>query len=204
VARPPGARALLLFPALFASGLIALRHAVQFDPIDERLMSPALPFVAVASAVGLAWTLSTRARVATALLLVLWLPLALAPRVRGELVSRWTRAREQGLGVYDSPSWRASPTLAWARTLEDDVPLYSNEPFALSLLADRSATALPARPGGFPRLFEQWERQPAARRIIWFHLNDRARLPWGEAGLQLAPAKTAEFTDAVVWELDAP
>jgi hypothetical protein len=206
LARPGARRAhvapLLAFPLAFAAALVVLRHVVEFDPIDERLMAPALPFFGWIGIQGCnGWSFRSR----TALLLAgsTWLCADFAPRAAERASSTWMRAREAGLGVYDSPRWRASALVRWTREELGETELWSNEPFALSLLAERDVHALPGRPAGYPRLYERWRLAGGTRTVIWFRLNRRAVAPWSADPSPIDVRLAAEFDEGEAWTVGA-
>jgi 4-amino-4-deoxy-L-arabinose transferase-like glycosyltransferase len=163
--RRSGADLVALFPLVFALGLMILRHAVELDAIDQRLMSPALPFVALTAVVGTVEALrrptSNAIRASVALAVALWIGWASVGAARSAAASR-ARAREQGLGVYDSPAWRASPAIAWLRDHSVEGELYSNEPFAVFVLADLRCASLPAAAVGLRQARAPLERSTRA------------------------------------------
>lgn len=191
--------ALALFPLAFTGGLVALRHVVEFDPIDARLMAPAHAVAAVLGALGVQRLLAGRARKLALAALGLWLAFALAQQVT-QVSAQLDRARSAGLGLYDNASWRASAALAELRTAPPEGAGFTNEPNALYLRTGIRAHALPSRPGGYPRLYERWEREPATSRwILWFPFQGRAVLPQPENGLRLE--RVAAWDDAELWRV---
>ncbi|MCC7013808.1 MAG: hypothetical protein IT454_14725 [Planctomycetes bacterium] len=191
---------MIVFPFCFAASLVGLRQAVEFDPIDERLMSPAMPFMTVLAVAG-AFSLASASRVLSLALLALWALLDAAPRSISRLEHQWQQARTHGPGIYESPDWAASPLVAFVREHRDGVETYSNEPFALSLLASQATTPLPARPGKMPKLFERWRDEPRRRRVVLFRFNPRIQIDWGAYREALDARQVASFADGEVWEL---
>ncbi len=194
--RGPAVRCLALFPLAFGAGLVVLRHLVEFDPIDERLMSPARALAALVATCALAWLwTSVPARV---LALVAALPLGMSALEQCRaLPARLDQARSEGLGLYDSPRWRDSEAVQALRERLPEGAGYSNEPHALFLLAGVRTRALPPRAAGIGRLYERWSSEPAAPRwILWFHFNVRAELPHPQAEQAVRLVREELFADA--------
>lgn len=197
---PRAVRLFALYPFVHGVGLVLLRHLVEFDSIDARLMAPAHAVAAWLVALLLARLLNTgrplpQLASATFLLATAYLEL---PQAAAAL----QRAREDGIGVYDAPRWTSSECAAALRTTAPAGIGYSNDPCAVFLLTRRRVRALPLRPSGFPRTYQRWsEAPPQERWIVWFRLNERSRLPLPDAGLALPIEKGPSFADADIWLL---
>ena len=189
--------AVAAFPLAFAAGLVALRHLVEFDPIESRLMSPAHAVACVLGAVGVHRLVSARGRWWSIALLAGWLALAAQRQVVTQR-SEFARAKSDGLGLYDNADWRASEALAALRSAPLQGLGFTNEPHALFLLAGLRARALPARPAGYARLYERWSAESESPSwILWFPFGGRAQLPLPEGGIALE--RTASWADAELW-----
>jgi len=196
-ARPELAIALL--PFAFTAGLVVLRHWVQFDPLDARLLSPAHAVGALLGAVGAHELFGGRWRGLAALALGAWIAFALQ---RQFVVTRATLARAQsdGLGLYDNAAWRSSEALAALRAAPPAGAGFTNEPHALFLHAGLRARALPTRPSVYPRLYERWSAAPASERwILWFPFGGRAVLPQPEQHIELERSRA--WADAELWRV---
>jgi hypothetical protein len=200
-----GGLALAALPVVFAAGLVVLRQAVEFDAIDARLMSPALPFVAVAGAVGasaLLELLAGRVRTVLAGAILAWTAV-LAFDATAAAKRLFASARTDGIGLYDSAAWRGSPTIAWLREHPLEDAAASNESYALYVLAGARAEHLPARPAGFHRLVERWSADPRPRTVVWFPFNDRARFPAETFEGAFRVERTHALDDGEIWTIGA-
>ncbi|MCY3004339.1 MAG: hypothetical protein NTV21_21290 [Planctomycetota bacterium] len=199
---PRPVRLIALFPFVHGVGLLLLRHVIEFDPIDARLMAPAHAVAACCVALLLARALIARRPLAL-VPAAAWIVAAatvLLPRLPEQL----TAARNSGIGVYDSPRWTSSECAAALRTAAPSGAGYSNDPCAVFLLTGRRLRAMPLRPNAFPRLYQRWsEAAPQERWILWFRLNERSKLPLPDASLALPIEKGPSFADADIWLLRA-
>jgi hypothetical protein len=196
--RPMGLIA--LFPFVYGVGLVLLRQGIEFDAIDARLMAPAHAVAAWTVALLLAQAVLSRRPLALAAAAT-WLATAAfvqLPKASEQLAS----ARVHGIGVYDAPRWTGSECAAALRVASPAGAGYSNDACAIFLLTGRRVRALPLRPNAFPKLYRRWsEAAPQERWIVWFRLNERAKLPLPEAGLALPMEQGPSFSDADVWLL---
>jgi hypothetical protein len=189
-----------LFPFVHGLGLILLRQGIEFDAIDARLMVPAHAVAAWTVALVLAQAVLSRRPLvlSAAALWILAAAFVQLPKPSEQLAS----ARLNGIGVYDAPRWTSSECAAALRTAAPSGAGYSNDSCAVFLLTGRRVRALPLRPNAFTRLYQRWsEAAPQERWIVWFRLNERAKLPLPDARLALPMVQGPSFADADIWLL---
>lgn len=109
--------------------------------LDSRLLSPFVVFVAPAL-FSVAWSASRRPE-RPALWWIVITVCVIVVAVNANRTLRWAvETRRHGQG-YSSPRWRASETVAYVRSLPDDVTIYANDAPAIRFLTGKPAFQIP-------------------------------------------------------------
>jgi 4-amino-4-deoxy-L-arabinose transferase-like glycosyltransferase len=192
-----------VFPLLWTASLVAARQTTMIDPIDVRLMAPAMPFVAITAVVGahaLARAgppLGPAAGVAIAAWSLLWA----VPEIVERAQDQWTIVATGGPGIFNSPHWSGSETIAAVSAEPPDGEVHSNLPAALYLRAGLRTRNLPDRAGQFERLGKRWARDGIRRTVVWFLENERSLFPEGLLGSGVECQRLRSWKDGELWEV---
>lgn len=193
----------LLFGAVYLGLAIALRRAIEFDHLDERLLIPLLPVALITLALGLDALTRTSLSSARGILLaaVALLGCAYLYGNSRELLRRMRVARTEGAGVYDKAVWRDSPTSQWLRGNLGAANWLSNDPFAFFFATNERATPLPPRPAGYAKLHERLPSELHEFSIAWYVPNVRAIFPRDVVAEHYDVELLHEFADGQIYAL---
>jgi hypothetical protein len=127
--------------AYFSFLVFSVSFFDALTPLNARLLSPAFLATLIAS-MGLAWSASkafNRKSVWFAFLIFLFFAISINSPVAAKEA---LLIHEQGKG-FTSLSWENSPTIAWVRSLDQDVHIYSNGADVIRFLTGKQATMIP-------------------------------------------------------------
>jgi hypothetical protein len=199
-----GKSIVLAFPVFWAAGLVAARQITVVDPIDVRLMAPAMPFVAATGVIGAhALLRAPRWRWVALAALMAWGALWAAPTLTLRAEEQLVTIATAGPGTFNSPHWHDSETVAAIAASPPAGEVYCNIPAALYVLAGLRLSGLPKREGGFERLGRRWAREPGLRSVIWFQQTQRAVFPAELLGPDLVVRRTQAWADGELWEVES-
>lgn len=192
------------FVGLYLAALLVSKALLDaLTPLDERLLSPLLPVLAVTVAAA-----APRAVPAVAV--------AVAVVVTGQAVRTvgWAAdQRDEGIG-YTSALWDVSPTLDVIRSLPRGVAVYTNDRAAVYLGTGRTVDAVPHEVNPFTRrpvggvgaeVAEIGTEVRAGRAVVvWFHQDLPYVVPEAELVRRAGITESVEHFDSTIWGPAAP
>ena len=202
----------VLFAACYAAFLVAARMLMdQNIPFDTRLLSPLQTMLSIGLCIGVARRArASRRTVAFVAVAVL----AVASTARGVVLS--TRFSETTVAAYTSDRWRASETLAYAKTLPRSTFVITNAPDPLWFWDDRPTQILPPRSSlysGEPnesysdQLTELLVATRCRRAVLVFFSQPTRKPPRRVDPIVAGDLRVTDpttFADGVAFELDEP
>jgi len=159
---------ILLFIAVYIAFLIVTSSLVSFDAINDRLLSPIVPFVIIAIVCALVEggkSLNKNLRIVLMLSLLVWAVNSIVFTTKFVNLSR-----TRGVGFYSLKMFRESPLLKRVIEVRPTGRIFSNFPDLLYIKADVEALWTPMADGSRRELLEDIE---AGKRIniIWFYYS---------------------------------
>lgn len=175
---PPWARALLptVLVVVSLAGTAAAAHPLTGSDLSARVLAPVLAPLVVVGCTGLQAALDAlgvRGRRSTTRVIAAGAGAVLV--AQGAFLV--TTALDHGHAArgYAAPRWRQSALLRAAEAVDPERPLYSNSPWPIAYLADRTVVRLAPReaaPGLSHRPASTCELAASARRggvLVWWH-----------------------------------
>lgn len=203
---------MLATAASYVIALVVSASVVAYDAIGDRLLSPVYALVAVLGVTALGELAGLRSRSVTrararrlrrtavagvALLVCLLYPALRSVRVVGaQLV--------YGAGGYNSAPWRESNLIEWFRANSPPrgLPICSNAPDALAILAGASANMSPRRTASVDAVLSSFGT--ASTYLVWFYGVARPYLFRPDELRQLLDVEpVAAFSDGAVFTVSS-
>jgi len=192
----PGLRFITLAPHsvflfCYIGFMVVVASVVHFDPLNDRLLSPAYPVILIGVLLAGA-CLRQESRNAPAPGRRIALAVFVVCGVTA-LAASFMAVRETTVGGYASDSWQKSPTALWLLEHPLEGKVYSNAPDALYVLSSHPAMTSPSRDSS-KSLEDGW--------LVWFDKKDRSYLVTEEELLdRYALTKEREFADGRVYRI---
>lgn len=200
-ARRRGAVLAALFPVVFVGALLATSAFVWLDPVDDRLLLPALPGVLMVVLLGgraLA-DIARRARIAVASIALVALALATALGIRDE---RWLlhRALTDGPGGCGTREAMESELIAWLASHPLDGPVFGNLPERAAFARGRATRLLPTEGGRAD--FGAIDAASLPCHVVWVQRDGKPALRTKPFEDRLRFEVLADFPDGEVWRVE--
>ncbi len=196
----------LALPVYGAAVLLSIAFLDPGIPLEDRILSPALTLLIVASFSTLAYVTPPprRARLVWLSAATLYGGCALAAMIG--LASFAARLQAVGDG-FNSRAWQSSPTIAAMRAWPPDALIYSNGEEAIYLLTGRTSRSLPRpRDGDYPLETAALRRDLEANQgtvVIFAALAYRDFMSRADLVSALPPLAAVELADGVIMKESA-